>query len=141
MRKIFSLAITLLLIPFSGNVMATSCSEVEAQIATKIINNGVPEDNFDLFSIDNNADVPQGGKVVGHCDGGTKQIIYSKNATYNKIITSSNVEKSISEKSISADSDRNTSADSDQNTSTESATSPDSDSDNDRDNDRDHSKD
>ncbi len=90
MKKFLFSVLVSFSLPFSSYIMATPCSDVETQIANKIINNGVPEDKFDLFSIDVDATIPEQGKIVGHCDGGHKQIVYRRYlTTSNKIKSSS----------------------------------------------------
>ena len=77
----------MLLLSFPVVVSASNCDEIKANIAEKIKNNGVPENNFQLKLVPANQ-VKQGqGKVVGSCNGGKKRIIYIRG----KVGSSSNI--------------------------------------------------
>ncbi|HEX7054768.1 MAG TPA: DUF1161 domain-containing protein [Burkholderiales bacterium] len=52
------------------------CNELKSEIEAKIQKNGVPK--FTLNIIDMNAQVEEGFKVVGTCDGQTKKIVYKR---------------------------------------------------------------
>ena len=57
-------------------LMRKPCEELRAEIDTKIRNNGVPM--FTLDVVDMDAQVMEGSKVVGTCDGQTKKIVYKR---------------------------------------------------------------
>ena len=52
------------------------CNELKTEIEAKIRNNGVPV--FTLEIVDMGAQVMEGAKVVGTCDGQTKKIVYQR---------------------------------------------------------------
>lgn len=62
----------------AGPVLAQrkDCGELKSEIEAKIRNNGV--EMFTLEIIDMNAEVMEGFKVVGTCDGQTKKIVYKR---------------------------------------------------------------
>ena len=51
-------------------------SKLKSEIEVKIRNNGV--EMFTLEIIDMNAEVMEGFKVVGTCDGQTRKIVYKR---------------------------------------------------------------
>lgn len=55
-----------------------SCESVIAEIKQKIINNGVPADNFSLVAVPNDEAEQSQGQVVGHCQNETYKIIYTR---------------------------------------------------------------
>lgn len=55
-----------------------SCESVKADIAQKIINNGVPESGFKLDIVVNDQADQAGGQVVGHCENDTQKIVYTR---------------------------------------------------------------
>ncbi|HGW6157958.1 TPA: DUF1161 domain-containing protein, partial [Yersinia enterocolitica] len=55
-----------------------SCESVKADIAQKIINNGVPESGFKLDIVPNDQVQNAGGQVVGHCENDTQKIVYTR---------------------------------------------------------------
>ncbi|MDX5626878.1 MULTISPECIES: DUF1161 domain-containing protein [unclassified Brenneria] len=57
-----------------------SCESVKADIAQKIINNGVPESGFTLDIVPNDQVNQAGGQVVGHCENDSQKIIYIRHA-------------------------------------------------------------
>ncbi|MEC5318780.1 DUF1161 domain-containing protein [Brenneria populi subsp. brevivirga] len=57
-----------------------SCESVKADIAQKIINNGVPESGFTLDIVPNDQVSQAGGQVVGHCENDSQKIIYIRHA-------------------------------------------------------------
>lgn len=60
-----------------------SCERVKSDIAQRIINNGVPEDNFTLSIVPNDqADRPD-SLVVGHCANDTHKILYTRTSSGN----------------------------------------------------------
>lgn len=63
---------------FAGPVLAQrkDCGELKSEIEVKIRNNGV--EMFTLEIIDMNAEVMEGFKVVGTCDGQTRKIVYKR---------------------------------------------------------------
>ena len=60
----------------STHAFADNCEKVKADIAAKIDANGVP--SYSLTAVD--AGAAHDGKVVGHCGGNTKRIIYVRGA-------------------------------------------------------------
>jgi len=48
------------------------------EIKQKIINNGVPADNFSLVAVPNDEVDPAKGQVVGHCQNDSYKIIYTR---------------------------------------------------------------
>lgn len=56
--------------------LASSCETVKADIAQKIVNNGVPESGFKLEIVPNDQANQAGGQVVGHCGFDTQKIVY-----------------------------------------------------------------
>ncbi|NRN26802.1 DUF1161 domain-containing protein [Photorhabdus heterorhabditis subsp. aluminescens] len=63
--------------PFAFSAQA-SCESVKAQIAQKIINNGVPESGFKLEIVPNDQVEQASSKIVGHCENNTKKIVYTR---------------------------------------------------------------
>lgn len=57
---------------------AASCESIKADIAQKIINNGVPESGFKLEIVPNDQANLAGGQVVGHCGMDTQKIVYTR---------------------------------------------------------------
>lgn len=55
-----------------------SCESVIEEIKQKIINNGVPADNFSLVAVPNDEAEQTQGQVVGHCQNETYKIIYTR---------------------------------------------------------------
>ncbi|AFH91962.1 TPA: DUF1161 domain-containing protein [Providencia stuartii] len=55
-----------------------SCESVIEEIKQKIINNGVPADNFSLVAVPNDEAEQAQGQVVGHCQNETYKIIYTR---------------------------------------------------------------
>lgn len=82
MNKFVLLIITSLTLSISVSASArVACEDLKGEIATKIMNNGVPEDGFRLDIVPNEqADqaVQSGGQIVGSCDGSTSKIIYTR---------------------------------------------------------------
>ncbi len=60
----------------STHAFADNCEKVKADIAAKIDANGVP--SYSLTAVD--AGSLHEGKVVGHCGGNTKRIVYVRGA-------------------------------------------------------------
>lgn len=87
--KIATAIAALALVSAPSLVMAApgSCERVKSDIEQRIINNGVPADNFTLTIVPNDqADQPD-SQVVGHCANDTHKILYTRtnsgNATAN----------------------------------------------------------
>ncbi|WP_145476420.1 DUF1161 domain-containing protein [Yersinia similis] len=55
-----------------------SCESVKAEIAQKIISNGVPESSFKLEIVPNDQVQQVGGQVVGHCENDSQKIVYTR---------------------------------------------------------------
>lgn len=59
----------------SLSVAAKPCEELKKEISEKLDAKGVKGYTLDIVA---KADVKEGMKVVGTCDGGTKQIVYAR---------------------------------------------------------------
>lgn len=70
------LMVALCLLSFAGGAFAAgkSCEELKSEIAEKLDAKGVS--NYSLEIVDKGAAAD--GKVVGSCEGGTKEIVYKK---------------------------------------------------------------
>jgi len=55
-----------------------SCESVKAEIAQKIIANGVPQSSFQLDVVANDQADQAAGQVVGHCENDTQKIVYTR---------------------------------------------------------------
>ena len=73
MRTAFLLAV--LLVPVTAFSAPKPCEELKAKIQAKIEANGAK--NFTLDIVEKGSD-PADRKVVGTCDGGTKEILYKR---------------------------------------------------------------
>ncbi|EAO9605567.1 DUF1161 domain-containing protein [Salmonella enterica] len=83
--KIATAIAVLALISAPSLVMAApgSCERVKSDIEQRIINNGVPADNFMLTIVPNDqADQPD-SQVVGHCANDTHKILYTRTSSGN----------------------------------------------------------
>ena len=94
------LAIVLLLgLPIIAS--ASNCDEISANIAEKIKNNGVNEDNFQLKLVPSDQDEQTiKGQIVGSCDRGKQSIVYIR-AQYSSTKTIKDESKTSVESSIS----------------------------------------
>ncbi|EAM8766513.1 DUF1161 domain-containing protein [Salmonella enterica] len=80
MMKIATAIAALALVSAPSLMMAApgSCERVKSDIEQRIINNGVPADNFTLTIVPNDqADQPD-SQVVGHCANDTHKILYTR---------------------------------------------------------------
>lgn len=78
--KIATAIAALALVSAPSLVMAApgSCERVKSDIEQRIINNGMPADNFTLTIVPNDqADQPD-SQVVGHCANDTHKILYTR---------------------------------------------------------------
>ncbi|EEF6911890.1 DUF1161 domain-containing protein [Salmonella enterica] len=85
MMKIATAIAALALVSAPSLVMAApgSCERVKSDIKQRIINNGVPADNFTLTIVPNDqADQPD-SQVVGHCANDTHKILYTRTSSGN----------------------------------------------------------
>lgn len=83
--KIATAIAALALVSAPSLVMAApgSCERVKSDIEQRIINNGVPADNFTLTNVPNDqADQPD-SQVVGHCANDTHKILYTRTSSGN----------------------------------------------------------
>ncbi|ENJ9665388.1 DUF1161 domain-containing protein [Salmonella enterica] len=83
MMKIATAIAALALVSAPSLVMAApgSCERVKSDIEQRIINNGVPADNFTLTIVPNDqADQPD-SQVVGHCANDTHKILYTRTSS------------------------------------------------------------
>ncbi len=83
--KIATAVAALALVSAPSLVMAApgSCERVKSDIEQRIINNGVPADNFTLTIVPNDqADQPD-SQVVGHCANDTHKILYTRTSSGN----------------------------------------------------------
>lgn len=76
MKKALVMALLLASAPLAA--LASSCETVKAEIAQKIVNNGVPESGFKLEIVPNDQASQAGGQVVGHCGFDTQKIVYTR---------------------------------------------------------------
>ncbi|HWT68662.1 MAG TPA: DUF1161 domain-containing protein [Pseudomonas sp.] len=72
--KKFILAVGLLSLAGAALADGKSCEELKAEIAAKLDAKGVS--NYSLEIVDKGASA--GGKVVGTCEKGTKEIVYKR---------------------------------------------------------------
>ncbi|EBA8926185.1 DUF1161 domain-containing protein [Salmonella enterica] len=85
MMKIATAIAALALVSAPSLVMAApgSCERVKSDIEQRIINNGVPADNFTLTIVPNDqADQPD-SQVMGHCANDTHKILYTRTSSGN----------------------------------------------------------
>ncbi|ATQ02749.1 DUF1161 domain-containing protein [Salmonella enterica] len=85
MMKIATAIAALALVSAPSLVMAApgSCERVKSDIEQRIINNGVPADNFTLTIVPNDqADQPD-SQVAGHCANDTHKILYTRTSSGN----------------------------------------------------------
>ncbi len=83
--KIATAIAALALVSAPSLVMAApgSCERVKSDIEQRIINNGVPADNFTLTIVPNDqADQPD-SQVVGHSANDTHKILYTRTSSGN----------------------------------------------------------
>ncbi|CNE84147.1 TPA: DUF1161 domain-containing protein [Yersinia enterocolitica] len=73
-----TLIIGTLLLSLAPLAALASCESIKADIAQKIINNGVPESGFKLDIVPNDQVQNAGGQVVGHCENDTQKIVYTR---------------------------------------------------------------
>ena len=73
-----TLIIGTLLLSLAPLAALASCESVKADIAQKIISNGVPESGFKLDIVPNDQAQNAGGQVVGHCENDTQKIVYTR---------------------------------------------------------------
>jgi hypothetical protein len=72
--KKFILAVGLLSLAGTALADGKSCEELKAEIAAKLDAKGVS--GYSLEIVDKGADT--GGKIVGKCEKGTKEIVYKR---------------------------------------------------------------
>ena len=75
MKRVATVA-TLLFASAMGYAAAKPCEELKADIAKKLEDKGVKGYTLDIVEKDKDGE----GKVVGTCDGGTKKIVYQREA-------------------------------------------------------------
>ena len=75
--RILALALTLTVVAARTPVIADgkNCDELKKEIADKLDAKGVKDYTLDIVAT---AEVKDGAKVVGSCEGGTKKIVYSR---------------------------------------------------------------
>ncbi len=73
MKKIL-VAVGLLSLAGTAFAAGKPCEELKSEIAAKIDANGVPHYSLEVVSKGASSD----GKVVGSCEGGTKEIVYKR---------------------------------------------------------------
>ncbi|WP_074013790.1 DUF1161 domain-containing protein [Candidatus Sodalis sp. SoCistrobi] len=71
---LFTLALALL-VPLGAQA---ACEDVKADIARKIVANGVPESGFTLEIVPSDQADGASGQVVGHCENDTQKIVYTR---------------------------------------------------------------
>ncbi|EJD6081110.1 MULTISPECIES: DUF1161 domain-containing protein [Providencia] len=72
------LLVPLLVLTLAPVFAQASCESVIEEIKQKIINNGVPADNFSLVAVPNDEADSSKGQVVGHCQNDSYKIIYTR---------------------------------------------------------------
>ena len=75
-KTILALAATVLMLAAPVLAAPKPCDELKSEIEEKIKKNGVQD--FTLEVVAKTETAPADGKVVGTCDGGTKQIVYKR---------------------------------------------------------------
>jgi len=76
MRKWLSFVLCIVI---AGNAHARKdCTELKGEIDAKITANGVPHYRLDIVETTEDTTTLGKAKVVGTCDGGTKQIVYER---------------------------------------------------------------
>ncbi|EAO9969203.1 DUF1161 domain-containing protein [Salmonella enterica] len=85
MMKIATAIAALALVSAPSLVMAApgSCERVKSDIEQRIINNGVPADNFTLTIVPNDQTDQPDSQVVGHCANDTHKILYTRTSSGN----------------------------------------------------------
>ncbi|EAX8472150.1 DUF1161 domain-containing protein [Salmonella enterica] len=85
MMKIATAIAALALVSTPSLVMAApgSCERVKSDIEQRIINNGVPADNFTLTIVPNDQADQSDSQVVGHCANDTHKILYTRTSSGN----------------------------------------------------------
>ncbi|ERK16615.1 hypothetical protein L580_0192 [Serratia fonticola AU-P3(3)] len=73
-----ALVVGVLLLATAPLAAFASCESIKADIAQKIVNNGVPESGFKLEIVPNDQANLAGGQVVGHCGQDTQKIVYTR---------------------------------------------------------------
>lgn len=83
--KIATAIAALALVSAPSLVMAApgSCERVKSDIEQRIINNGVPADNFTLTIVPNDQSDQPDSQVVGHCANDTHKILYTRTSSGN----------------------------------------------------------
>lgn len=83
--KIATAIAALALVCAPSLVMAApgSCERVKSDIEQRIINNGVPADNFTLTIVPNDQSDQPDSQVVGHCANDTHKILYTRTSSGN----------------------------------------------------------
>lgn len=83
--KIATAIAALALVSAPSLVMAApgSCERVKSDIEQRIINNGVPADNFTLTIVPNDQADQPASQVVGHCANDTHKILYTRTSSGN----------------------------------------------------------
>lgn len=83
--KIATAIAALALVSAPSLVMAApgSCERVKSDIEQRIINNGVPADNFTLTIVPNDQPDQPDSQVVGHCANDTHKILYTRTSSGN----------------------------------------------------------
>ncbi len=83
--KIATAIAALALVSAPSLVMAApgSCERVKSDIEQRIINNGVPADNFTLTIVPNDQADQLDSQVVGHCANDTHKILYTRTSSGN----------------------------------------------------------
>ncbi|WP_340617635.1 DUF1161 domain-containing protein [Xenorhabdus entomophaga] len=97
-KILLATALLFTLSPFAVQAsQKVTCESLKAEIAQKIIKNGVSETDFKLEVIPDDQvakDNTVNGKVVGHCDSGKQKIVYIRLTHTNTDKTTSGDKKS-----------------------------------------------
>ena len=75
--RFLALALTLTVVAARGPVVVDgkNCDELKKEIGDKLDAKGVKDYTLEVVAT---ADVKEGAKVVGSCEGGTKKIVYTR---------------------------------------------------------------
>ena len=77
MKKLLVIAAVLFVPAYTYAQGPKACEDLKSEIAAKLDAKGVKSYSLEIVPKDQDATT---GKVVGTCEGGTKKIVYSKNA-------------------------------------------------------------
>lgn len=76
MNHLGKLVVAGLMLGLTGGTAWASCDSLKSELEAKIRKNGV--ENFTLTIVPADAVKEGDGKVIGHCEGNTKRIVYKR---------------------------------------------------------------